>query len=189
MKSWSNSDIPGAGEYVPEKRLLAAVLQRAITDFLTGEGDLKESARLWLLDLDIEDCPLTFSFICEALDLDAGNLRKEIFKQAKVALPEDPKKAAAAAKNNAKAAIPQASIPSASVAVAEQAVVMADASVVEAVSVEAVNSAEAATQQTITTATIATAEVALDAKEIEALKSAAKVTASSKESDTASVVI
>lgn len=188
MKSWSNSDIPGAGEYVPEKRLLAAVLQRAITDFLTGEGDLKESSRLWLLDLDIEDCPLTFSFICEALDLDAGNLRKEIFKQAKVALPEDPKKAAAA-KIQAKASTPQASIPSASVAVAEQAVVMADASVVETVSVEAVSSAEAATQQTITTATIATAEVALDAKEIEALKSAAKVAASSKESDTASVVI
>jgi len=29
MKFWSNSDIPSAGTQVPEKRLLAAVLQRA----------------------------------------------------------------------------------------------------------------------------------------------------------------
>jgi hypothetical protein len=46
MKSWSNSEIPQNGSYIPEKRLLAAVLQRAITDFLSGEGELKEGARL-----------------------------------------------------------------------------------------------------------------------------------------------
>ena len=49
MKFWSNSEIPGQSSFVPEKRLLAAVLQRAVTDFLSGEGELANSAKLWLL--------------------------------------------------------------------------------------------------------------------------------------------
>ncbi|MCB0309726.1 MAG: hypothetical protein KDD42_00745 [Bdellovibrionales bacterium] len=81
MKFWSNSEIPGAGTQIPEKRLLAAVLQRAITDFLGGQGELRESARAWLLEEDCEDAPLTFRFICEALDLDLESLRKAIFAQ------------------------------------------------------------------------------------------------------------
>ncbi len=85
MKFWSNSDIPFQGPYVPEKRLLAAVLQRAITDFLTGEGDVQEGARLWLLDDEVTDVPLTFRFICEALDLDVISLRKAIVHQSETA--------------------------------------------------------------------------------------------------------
>lgn len=81
MKFWSNSEIPGAGSYIPEKRLLAAVLQRAVTDYVTGDGDLKESARLWLFMDEPEDAPLTFIFICEALDLDVESLRKAIYMQ------------------------------------------------------------------------------------------------------------
>ena len=84
MKFWSNSDIPNIGAFVPEKRLLAAVLQRAITDFFQGDGDLCESARNWLLHNEPTDAPLTFEFICEALDLDMGGLRKEIARQADV---------------------------------------------------------------------------------------------------------
>lgn len=82
MKFWSNSDVPSNGSYVPEKRLLAAVLQRAITDFVFGEGELKEGARLWLMDDEPTDSPLTFRFICEALDLDMASLRKAIQLQA-----------------------------------------------------------------------------------------------------------
>ncbi|MCB0335879.1 MAG: hypothetical protein KDD62_06220 [Bdellovibrionales bacterium] len=81
MKFWSNSEIPGAGSYVPEKRLLAAVLQRAVTDYVTGDGDLKETARLWLFMDEPADAPLSFTFICEALDLDIDSLRKAIFLQ------------------------------------------------------------------------------------------------------------
>jgi hypothetical protein len=82
MKFWSNSDIPSHGTLVPEKRLLAAVLQRAITDFITGDGELKEGARLWLLeDETCADAPLSFRFICEALDLDLSGLKKAIFMQ------------------------------------------------------------------------------------------------------------
>lgn len=82
MKFWSNSDTPPSGTFVPEKRLLAAVLQRAITDYLTGEGDLKEGARLWIMDDEPTDAPLTFRFICEALDLEYNNLRRAIAYQA-----------------------------------------------------------------------------------------------------------
>lgn len=82
MKFWSNSDVPSHGSFVPEKRLLAAVLQRAITDFISGDGELREGARLWILDDDhVGEAPLTFRFICEALDLDALSLRKAILLQ------------------------------------------------------------------------------------------------------------
>ena len=82
MKFWSNTEVPVSGAFVPEKRLLAAVLQRAITDFLSGAGELRESARAWLLEDDTADAPLTFSFICEALDLDAKGLLKAVLGQA-----------------------------------------------------------------------------------------------------------
>lgn len=88
MKFWSNSDIPNAGPYVPEKRLLAAVLQRAITDFLTGDGEVQDGARSWLLDDELTDAPLTFRFICEALDLDLDSLRRAIREQAEVGRAE-----------------------------------------------------------------------------------------------------
>lgn len=78
MKFWSNSEIPSFTPTIPEKRLLAAVLQRAITDFLSGEDDLRESAENWLIKGEPSDAPLTFEFICEALDLDMDSLRRAI---------------------------------------------------------------------------------------------------------------
>lgn len=83
MKFWSNSEIPGVAQHVPEKRLLAAVLQRAVTDFVSGEGDMRDNAFAWLTgQADAEEAPLSFAFICEALDLDAESLRKAILAQA-----------------------------------------------------------------------------------------------------------
>ncbi len=84
MKSWSNSEIPQAGSFIPEKRLLAAVLQRAVADYVTGDGEIREGARSWLLDDIVTDAPLSFKFICEALDLDIPSLRKAIQYQAEV---------------------------------------------------------------------------------------------------------
>lgn len=81
MKFWSNSDVPDAGPFVPEKRLLAAVLQRAVTDFLTADGDLKDSAENWLFGPESDEIPLSFLYVCEALDLDEGNLRAAIRSQ------------------------------------------------------------------------------------------------------------
>lgn len=82
MKFWSNSEIPAHGSYVPEKKLLAAVLQRAVTDFVFGEGEVGEGARIWLMEDEETDAPLTFRFICEALDLDVDSLRNAIMIQA-----------------------------------------------------------------------------------------------------------
>ena len=85
MKAWSNSEIPGETGSIPEKRLLVAVLQRAVTDFVTGEGDLCDGAKLWLMEDDEDnDAPLSFRFICEALDMDVDNLRKAIALQAEL---------------------------------------------------------------------------------------------------------
>ncbi len=82
MKFWSNSDVPTPGSSIPELRLLAAVLQRAIHDFIGGEGEVRDGARAWLLDDEPTDAPLSFRFICEALDLDSESLRKAISRQA-----------------------------------------------------------------------------------------------------------
>ena len=82
MKSWSNSDVPPPSASVPEKRLLAAVLQRAITDYLTGDKELKEGAYAWLMEEEEGESPISFLFICEALDLDADGLKRAILAQA-----------------------------------------------------------------------------------------------------------
>jgi hypothetical protein len=78
MKFWSNSEIAPQSSQIPEKRLLAAVLQRAITDYLSGEGDMRDGAENWLFSDDESDAPLSFAFICEALDLDMDSLRVAI---------------------------------------------------------------------------------------------------------------
>ncbi len=82
MKFNSDSDGSVAGSNIPEKRLLAAVLQRAITDYIAGEGDLREQARIWLFDDELTDAPLSFPFICEALDFEVPGIREAIQFQA-----------------------------------------------------------------------------------------------------------
>jgi hypothetical protein len=82
MKLWSNSSVPrNNGSYNPERRLLAAVLQRAITDFVTGEGELQDSAKQWLYGSDDPNESFGFSYICEALDFHKEELRKAIQRQ------------------------------------------------------------------------------------------------------------
>ena len=81
MKGWSNSETPTSGIMLPEKRLLAAVLQRAITDFLSGDEDVQTDSAQWLLDDEPTGSPLTFEFVCEALDIDPTGLRREIIAQ------------------------------------------------------------------------------------------------------------
>ena len=80
MKAWSNDDMQKNTGHVPERRLLA-VLQRAVTDYLTGDGEVKNEAYEWLMfdDNDNEEGrPLTFKFICEALDFNIKSLRLAI---------------------------------------------------------------------------------------------------------------
>ncbi|MDR2337054.1 MAG: hypothetical protein LBE20_00175 [Deltaproteobacteria bacterium] len=85
MKLWSNSSIVTSAGFNPEKRLLAAVLQRAITDYVVGEGELQESAAQWLYGSEENNSAFGFSFICEALDFHKDELRKAILKQHQIA--------------------------------------------------------------------------------------------------------
>lgn len=80
MKAWSNSDTSKNLGFVPEKKLLVAVLQRAVTDFVTGDEEMKSESYEWIMDeaLFDEEIPLTFRFICEALDFDVDSLRTAI---------------------------------------------------------------------------------------------------------------
>lgn len=82
MKLWSNSSIPsGSGGFNPERRLLSAVMQRAITDFLTCDGEIQESAREWLFDSDDPQEAFGFAYICETLDFHMEELRKALGRQ------------------------------------------------------------------------------------------------------------
>ena len=81
MKLWSNENTASIATFNPERRLLAAVLQRAITDYIAGEGDLQESARQWLYSSDDTRDTFGFAFICEALDFQKEDLRRAILKQ------------------------------------------------------------------------------------------------------------
>ncbi|RME61128.1 MAG: hypothetical protein D6780_02230 [Candidatus Dadabacteria bacterium] len=84
MKQWLSSEFNlEANNHIPEKKLLAAVLQRAITDYLAGEGDLKVSAEKWLMSDDESDFILSFKFICEALDINMFNLRRALILQSR----------------------------------------------------------------------------------------------------------
>jgi hypothetical protein len=82
MKLWSNNSVQkGNGGFNPERRLLAAVLQRSITDFLTGDGEVKESAEDWLFGEDDISDAFSFSYICEALDFHKEELLKAVRRQ------------------------------------------------------------------------------------------------------------
>ncbi|OVE79858.1 hypothetical protein BVY02_02095 [bacterium J17] len=89
MKLWSNNNVArGSGGFNPERRLLAAVLQRAITDYLTGDGELQESARDWLFTSDDPNESFGFAYICEALDFHMEELRKAVKAQHDELRPE-----------------------------------------------------------------------------------------------------
>ena len=82
MKLWSNNNVQkGNGGINPERRLLAAILQRAITDYLTGDGDLQASAEEWLYSEEDEKETFGFAYICEALDFHKEELRKAVGAQ------------------------------------------------------------------------------------------------------------
>lgn len=79
MKLWSNGDVPSGGStFNPERRLLSAVMQRAITDYVSGEGELQESARQWLFGPEEPGESFGFAYICEALDFHMEEMRKAI---------------------------------------------------------------------------------------------------------------
>jgi hypothetical protein len=73
-----------SGEYMPEKRLLVAVIQRALADFTVPDGThplLKWEAGKWLFSDSHEIMSLWW--ICSALSDDPKRLRDKILAAAK----------------------------------------------------------------------------------------------------------
>ncbi len=71
---------------IAERRLLAAVIERAVRDAMPGAQGLygvnvsiRSDARAWLFDATYES-ELTFSSCCEYLELDEDLMRKAIFR-------------------------------------------------------------------------------------------------------------
>ncbi|MCS6894327.1 MAG: hypothetical protein NZO16_07190 [Deltaproteobacteria bacterium] len=60
-----------------ERKLLLAVLQKAVSDYLVGEGEIRENARDWLFD-DEFDASLKFRFVCDCLGLDPSAFRAHL---------------------------------------------------------------------------------------------------------------
>lgn len=77
--------IGGAGdERSPEERLLMAVVERAVRDYLGGSIEDQDCAEQWLfseceenLNFDLVE-PFSFAWICHALSLDLGRVRSRI---------------------------------------------------------------------------------------------------------------
>lgn len=78
----------------PERNLLAAILMRAIRDYLSKCSDSENSyseARAWLkIDREVpkKDSSWTFVWICEHLDLEALTLRDLIEAESKIPAKE-----------------------------------------------------------------------------------------------------
>ena len=73
-----------ATETTPQKRLLVAILQRAIRDFIGidawGEGErIQEESESWLFDSDTDENEMfSFLYICQQLDFAPDRLRHEV---------------------------------------------------------------------------------------------------------------
>jgi hypothetical protein len=68
---------------IPEKRMLAAVLHRAIMDCLSNtEGDIKRTARGWLYCKSIE--VMSARWVCDNLDIDHEKLINKLAENRKV---------------------------------------------------------------------------------------------------------
>ena len=63
----------------PERRLLMAILERAILDFVgNNEREILE-AEEWLFDTDASpDCSFSFEWLCQQLDLDSSSIAQQV---------------------------------------------------------------------------------------------------------------
>ncbi|MCS6961469.1 MAG: hypothetical protein NZT61_03055 [Deltaproteobacteria bacterium] len=75
----SNNREDGGLLSASERKLLLAVLQKAVYDYVFGEGEIKESAKQWLFNDDY-DANLRFAFVCDCLGLNSSALRQRLKK-------------------------------------------------------------------------------------------------------------
>jgi pyridoxal biosynthesis lyase PdxS len=67
-------DIPEKAIVSGERRLLAAILRRAMLDYLGESEELVLEAENWLFARDVSPREYSFPWVCEALGLDARRL-------------------------------------------------------------------------------------------------------------------
>lgn len=65
---------------LPEKRLVAAVLDRAVLDLFVGDRLQRASARDWLTNHK-DNTAFTFVWVCQCLDLHVENVTIAIVKE------------------------------------------------------------------------------------------------------------
>lgn len=72
----------GSQPALPERRLLGAVLGRAVLDLSSDDEKLVEETENWFNEPLVENPnPLTFQYICEVLDLDPIQIRAKASRQ------------------------------------------------------------------------------------------------------------
>ena len=63
----------------PERRLILAVLERAILDYVGNESEEVQQAKNWLFGEDALDTnPFSFGWVCQQLDLDPIRVTRKI---------------------------------------------------------------------------------------------------------------
>ncbi|MDD2944103.1 MAG: hypothetical protein PHC51_14195 [bacterium] len=63
------------------KKLYAAILQEAITDYLTGSGEKRDLAQAWLYGKESISAQLGFSYVCKQLQFKERELRSSLERQ------------------------------------------------------------------------------------------------------------
>lgn len=72
------------GSGSPERRLLAAMLERAILDFVGNDSKEIEEAEEWLFgSFEQPYAPFTFPWLCQELDLDIKQVKQDIHRMPK----------------------------------------------------------------------------------------------------------
>jgi hypothetical protein len=66
-----------------EKRLLLAMLERAVLDFIGNEESEAKSAEEWIFSEESSDTPFTFKWLCQELDIDCVRVAQFISKLTK----------------------------------------------------------------------------------------------------------
>ena len=72
-------DADRKGFWIPERRLLAAVLHRAVTDLTGSDPRMAQEAHDWIFEEVIEPYQLfSFAWVCEQLELDSSIISSAI---------------------------------------------------------------------------------------------------------------
>jgi|GEM_PF-4035421 len=65
---------------IPERRLLFAILERAVRDVLGNQPEETQAAREWLLEDSLDWTPFSFGWICRELGINPSEFRAKVFR-------------------------------------------------------------------------------------------------------------